>query len=128
MQNIVIFLKLNNLVQVNLCQKLLFLHQLTHNMTTDCSLFMKIVSSDTCRTCCVHKLLFLICFDIQNNFGTQHVLQMLQASEKDLPVQFNPNFYVQLFYKKLLLLLHDLNPDWLPIFGNSVKYLGTSCM
>ena len=28
-------------VEVNLCQKLLFLHQLTHNMTTDCSLFMK---------------------------------------------------------------------------------------
>ena len=26
------------MVQVNLCQKLLFLHQLTHNMTTDCSL------------------------------------------------------------------------------------------
>ena len=25
-------------VQVNLCQKLLFLHQLTHNMITDCSL------------------------------------------------------------------------------------------
>ena len=25
-------------VQVNLCQKLFFLHQLTHNMTTDCSL------------------------------------------------------------------------------------------
>ena len=24
-------------VQVNLCQKLLFLHQLNHNMTTDCS-------------------------------------------------------------------------------------------
>ena len=24
-------------VQVNLCQKLLFLHQLTHNMTADCS-------------------------------------------------------------------------------------------
>ena len=23
-------------LQVNLCQKLLFLHQLTHNMTTDC--------------------------------------------------------------------------------------------
>ena len=28
-------------VQVNLCQKLLFLHQLTHNMTTDCSLNYK---------------------------------------------------------------------------------------
>ena len=25
-------------LQVNLCQKLLFLHQLAHNMTTDCSL------------------------------------------------------------------------------------------
>ena len=29
------------LVQVNICQKLLFLHQLTHNMTTDCSLNYK---------------------------------------------------------------------------------------
>ena len=28
-------------VQVNLCQKLLFMHQLTHNMTTDCSLNYK---------------------------------------------------------------------------------------
>ena len=33
-------------LQVNLCQKVLFLHQLTHNMMTDCSLFMKIVSSE----------------------------------------------------------------------------------
>ena len=29
------------LLLVNLCQKLLFLHQLTHNMTTDCSLDYK---------------------------------------------------------------------------------------
>ena len=34
----------------------------------------------------VHKLLFLFCSDIQNNFGTQYVLRMLRASEKDLPV------------------------------------------
>ena len=27
------------------------------------------------------------CFEIQNNFGSQHVLQMLRASEKDLPVK-----------------------------------------
>ena len=33
--------KKNKYVQVNLCQKLLFLHQLTHNMTTDCSLNYK---------------------------------------------------------------------------------------
>jgi hypothetical protein len=39
----------NSQVQVNLCQKLLFLHQLTHNMMTDCSLFMKIVSSEYLR-------------------------------------------------------------------------------
>ena len=29
---------INEKLQVNLCQKLLFLHQITHNMTTDCSL------------------------------------------------------------------------------------------
>ena len=33
-------------VQANLCQKLLFLHQLTHNMTTDCSLDYKF---STCK-------------------------------------------------------------------------------
>ena len=32
----------NSSLQVNLCQKLLFLHQLTHNMTTDCSLNYKL--------------------------------------------------------------------------------------
>ena len=31
-------------LQVNLCQKLLFLHQLTHNMTTDCSLNYKFIT------------------------------------------------------------------------------------
>merc|ERR1712016_289119 len=47
---------------------------------------MKIVSSEYLKNMLFHKLLFLFCFDIQNNFGTQHVLQMLRASEKDLPV------------------------------------------
>ena len=40
------FVKLYLVLQVNLRQKLLFLHQLTHNMTKDCSLFMKIVGSE----------------------------------------------------------------------------------
>ena len=31
-------------------------------------------------------MLKLFCFDIQNNFGTQHVLKMLRASVKDLLV------------------------------------------
>ena len=35
------FLYIQSNVQVNLCQKLLFLHQLTHNMATDCSLNYK---------------------------------------------------------------------------------------
>ena len=75
-------------VQLNLCQKLLFLHQLTHNMMTNCLLFMKIVSSEYLQNMlCTQIVVFvLFCFDIQNNFGTQHVLQMLRASEKDLPV------------------------------------------
>ena len=36
-------------VQVNLCQKLLFLHQLTHNLT-DCS-WMKTTSAEHGQTC-----------------------------------------------------------------------------
>ena len=49
-------------VQVNLCQKLLFLHQLTHNMTTYCSLnykfnTWKFQAQNMGRTCCVQKLI-----------------------------------------------------------------------
>ena len=54
-------------------------------LTTDCSLFMKIVSSEYLQNMlCTQMVCF--CFDIQNNFGTQPILQMLRASEKDLPV------------------------------------------
>jgi hypothetical protein len=74
---------------INICQKHLFLNQLTHNMTRDCSLnflelwvqYMKVASSEhienMLRTCCVHKLFF--CFVIQNNLCTQHVLNMFWA-------------------------------------------------
>ena len=49
-------------LQVNLCQKLLFLHQLTHNMTKDCSLIYKFntqqfQAQNMGRTCCVQKLI-----------------------------------------------------------------------
>ena len=76
-------------ILVNLCQKLLFLHQLTHNMMTNCALFMKIVSSEYLQYMLCTQIVILFCLDIQNNFGTQHVLQMLGASEKDLPVQMS---------------------------------------
>jgi penicillin-binding protein-related factor A (putative recombinase) len=76
------------MVQVNLCQKPLFLNQLTHNMTTDCSLFMKSISSEYLQNILCTQIVgfVLFCFDKQNNFGAQHVLQMLPTSEKDLPV------------------------------------------
>ena len=47
-------------IQVNLCQKLLFLHQLTLNMMADCSLFMKIVSWEV-RIPAEH-VVFINCF------------------------------------------------------------------
>ena len=53
--------------QVNLCQKLLFLHQLTHNMMTDCSFNYKLKPGE-------NMLCTEIVSDIQNNFCTQHVL------------------------------------------------------
>ena len=56
-------------VQVNLCQKLLFLHQLTHNMTTDCSLNYKF---NTWK------------FLAQNMFSPCSAKR--RASDKDLPV------------------------------------------
>ena len=51
-------------VQVNLCQKLLFLHQLTHNMMTDSSLNYKFnkwkfQAQNMGRTCCVQKLFWM---------------------------------------------------------------------
>ena len=51
-------------VQVNLFQKYLFLHQLTHNMTKDCPLnyqfnTWKFQAQNTVRTCCAHKLFWM---------------------------------------------------------------------
>ena len=50
------------IIQVNFCQKLLFLHQLTHNMTTDCSLFMKIVNSEYLQNMLCTQNVFLVLF------------------------------------------------------------------
>ena len=53
------------LIQVNLCQNLLFLHQLTHNTTKDCSLIYQFLHENyKLRTCCVHKLFFVFTFKI----------------------------------------------------------------
>ena len=49
-------------LQVNLCQKLLFLYQLTHNMTTNCSLFMKIVSSEYLQNMLCTQIVVFVLF------------------------------------------------------------------
>ena len=54
--------KLNYVLQVNLCQELLFLHYLTHSMETYCSLnykfnTWKFQAQNKGRTCCVQKLI-----------------------------------------------------------------------
>ena len=94
-------LRTHDSTEVNLCQKLSFLNQLTHNMTRDCSLNYK---KNTSSEHLVHKN--CLCFDIKNNNCTQHVLNLyfsgdsmnnllsycgladskMRASEDDLPV------------------------------------------
>ena len=81
------------MLQVKLCQKLLFLHQLTHN-TYDDRLFielqvqyMKIPSSNLGRTCCVKKLfLTLRTIFVHNMFSLCSAKR--RASDKDLPVRY----------------------------------------
>ena len=75
------------LIQVNLCQKLLFLHQLTHK---DCSLnyeFRTWKLQAQNMLCTQIVFCFCFCFDIQNNLCTQHVLS-LQFSYTELVIQW----------------------------------------
>ena len=97
-------------LKVNICQNLLFLHQLTHNISKDCSLIYH--ENYKLRTCCVHKLFWMS----KQNKKIMHVHNMfwscsfrvrtrksmnillsyfglvdakIRASDKDLPV-FSP--------------------------------------
>ena len=59
-----------HLLQVNLCQNHLFLHQLTHNMTTDCSLnykfsTWKLQAQNLGRTRVEH-VVYISCSECQN--------------------------------------------------------------
>ena len=79
------------LFRLYLCQKLLFLHQLTHNMTTDCSLnckfnTWKFQAQNMGRTCCVQKLFLTFrTISVHNMFSPSFPKR--RASDKDLPVQ-----------------------------------------
>ena len=79
------------------------------NPQYDMRLFIEFPEKYKFRTCCVQKLFFLFCIDIQNNICTQHDLNLyfsgnsmnnlssycgltdsrMRASEKDLPVKTN---------------------------------------
>ena len=100
-------LKYAYLVQVNLCQKLLFLHQLTHNITTDCSLNYKFntwkFQAQTWRehvvyrNCVWHSEQFFV----HNMFSPCSAKRI--ASDKDLPVIHNMYFTT---YGKLNICRH----------------------
>ena len=70
-------------LQVNLCHKLLFLHQLTNNMTTDCSLNYKSKIHENSK---LKPGEYMFCTeivsDIQNNFCTQHVLPLFCKNKR----------------------------------------------
>ena len=60
-------------IQVSLCQKLLFLHQLTYNMTTDCSFMTSSVHENyKLRTCSEH-VVYINCFECQNKNKKQYM-------------------------------------------------------
>ena len=84
------------LLQVNLCQKLLFLHQLNHNLTTDC--WWNYNENYNRRTC-----------DSMNNFLSYCGLidATISASEKAFPVW--PAFIWQIFWRKKISLLSPWN-------------------
>ena len=68
-------------LQVNLCLKLLFLNQLTQNMTSDCPFFMKIVSSEYLQDMlCTQIVVFVLFWHSKKFWHTT-------TSEKDLPVR-----------------------------------------
>ena len=110
---------------VNLCQKLLFLHQLTHNMTKNCSLNTSSVNENCkLRTCCEHKLFFVLfwhseqfmyttCSELGifmywtrnsiNNLLSYYGLvdARISASENDLPVSLTVHSVYTLYLQHL---------------------------
>ena len=89
-------------LQVNLFQKLLFLHQLTHNMTTDCSLNYKFntwkFQAQTWGEHVVYRNSFWHTEQFLYTTCSHHVLQR-RASDNDLPVS-------EVKYKRLFWSTH----------------------
>ena len=99
------------IVQVNLCQKLLFLHQLTHNMTTDFSLNYKFNTWKFQAQTWGEHVVYRNCVWHSEQFLYTTCSAKRIASDKDLPVCIQIdllNRYLILFIRCLLLkLLHN---------------------
>ena len=65
-----------------------------------------------------------LCFDIQNNFGTQHVLQMLRASEKNIQEdQIELNLYWENFeFMKIILVCLDEIKNFLKVCYQTLRW------
>ena len=86
-----LILKIRTYLQVNLCQKLLFLHQLTHNMTTDCSLNYKFNTWKFQAQNWGEHVVYRNCFwHSEQYFCTQHVLPMF-CKKKSFWQRFTTN-------------------------------------
>ena len=77
--NIVHIGTFQSFLQVNLFQKPSFLHQLTHNMTRDCSLNSP--EKYKFRTCCVQILFWMSKQKQKNSFCTKHVIKLNFSGE-----------------------------------------------
>ena len=106
--------KLFMYLQVNLCQKLLFLHQLTHNMTTDCSLNYKFntlkFQAQTWGEHVVYRNRFW--HSEQFLYTTSPCSAKRRASDKDLPVSecfFLSNILSGNAYLDLTIGKHNLS-------------------
>ena len=90
-------------VQVSLCQKLLFLHLLTHNMKTDCSLnskfnTWKFQAQNMGWTYCVQKLFFTFRTVFVHNMFSPCSAK-ISSSEKNFPgSKSGPHFYFKIFF------------------------------
>ena len=105
--NCMILMKTNDLVQVNLCQKLLFLHQLTHNMTTDCSWLNSMNNLLSCGWL---------------------VDARISASEKDLPVRKNIIFLLlKKYYMTKIVKREFIIFGWDNLFQTWLKTWPHSC-
>ena len=119
-------------VQVNLCQKLLFLHQLTHNMTTDCSLNYKFKTWKFQAQTLGEHVVYRNCFWYSEQFlYKQHVLpHVLQKEELLMKIYLYVTFsriLIRHFQKPLLepkeyiKCLNDLKNALTPLWSALVS-------